>query len=80
MHIGSVAIEFLNVSNLALIRQSHLIKTEDVKKHCKVLETIWSWFEAVRKILDVTRHLKNEEPKKETSKEPSDIDSSNKAY
>jgi hypothetical protein len=37
-----------------------LVMTEDVKKHFLVLEKVWNWFEAVRKILDVSRHLKDE--------------------
>ncbi len=41
-----------------------LFMTEDVKKHFLVLEKIWSWFEAIRKILDVSRHLKDEKQKK----------------
>jgi hypothetical protein len=37
-----------------------LVMTEDVKKHFLVLEKVWNWFEEVRKILDVSRHLKDE--------------------
>lgn len=40
-----------------------LVRAEDVKKHFLVLEKVWNWFEAVRKILDVSRHLKDDKQK-----------------
>lgn len=49
-----------------------LIMTEEVKTHFLVLEKVWNWFEAVRNILDVSRHLKD---KKQIAnpKTPSDL-------
>jgi hypothetical protein len=37
-----------------------LVMTEEVTTHFRVLEKVWNWFEAVRNILDVSRHLKDE--------------------
>jgi hypothetical protein len=42
-----------------------LVNTGDVKNQFLILEKFSSWFDAVRKILDVSRHLKDEEQKKE---------------